>query len=275
MKDKKVLIIIILILVVLGLVGYIGYSEGWFVKDKPAESSNPEVKEEKKEELKEEEANKIMAKIRTFEEDTYYKEKIEADSFSSESKIKYAISEELLLKDNIKKTDIPTTQKDMGNQLSITWKVVKDRVKDMFGSKTQLEFVSTLSLAQAGAGCYGVKGSLTQENEDESLYYLDGVGCDVGWRFDHFEKKIVDAVKYSDRVEITMKVLNLNCVPDSDNCTVSTTLNKSRIGEVKQISDEKNEEYNLETYYEKADAFKYTFNLEGNNYYFVSSEHVK
>lgn len=268
MKDKKVLILIILILIFLGSVGYIGYTEGWFVKEKPVESRNTE---ETKEKLTEEEANKIMAKIRTFDGDTYRKEKIEADSFTSEDKIIFAISEELLLKNNIKETDIPNTEQE-GNQLSIAWKDVKNRVSDMFGSKTKLEFVNILSVIQVESGCYEIKGSLSEENEDESLYYLDGSSCDVGWRSDHYEKKIVDAVKYKDRVEITMKVLNLNCMFDIDNCIISTTLSKKEIG---KIPYEKNGKYNVDSYFEKADAFKYTFYLENNNYYFVSSEHVK
>ncbi len=71
-----------------------------------------------------------------------------------------------------------------------------------------------------------------------------------------------------------MKVLNLDCTPGTDYCTISTTLNKNKVGEVKRI-EVPNDKYNVDSYFEKADAFKYTFKLENNNYYFVSSELVK
>lgn len=272
MKNKKKTFGIVLLVIVLMCGAFVG---GYFVNEKGLfnikKESTKEVKKENDKEqvktkLKEDEMKKIMSVISTFEESTYDTDKLEADSISSESKIKYAIGYELLLKDNIEKTNTPSTQDDMGNQYSIKWKVVSDRVKEMFGSKTRLEYVSNLAVTQAGAGCFTVNGS-----SESNPYMLDPFGCDVGWRFDHYEKKYVDGIKYEDKAEINVKILHLECDPETNECSIEN-LDDNELGKVKK---NKNDMYDLDSYYDKATTIKYTFNLENDNYYFVSSEFVK
>ncbi len=270
MKSKKKTIGIVFLVIVLMCGAFVG---GYFVNEKGLliikKESNKEVKKEDNQKevetkLNDDEIKKIMNVISTFEESTYHNDKLEADSINSESKIEYAIGKELLLKDNIEKTDIPSTQEDMGNQISIEWKVVSDRVKKIFGSQTHLEYVSKLAVTQVGVGCFTVKG-----NGENYPYMLDPFGCDVGWRFDHYEKKYVEGIKYSDRVEITAKVLHVDCNPETSECSVEN-LDGKKIGNVKNSAGK----YNVESYYDKGSTIKYTFKLENDNYYFVSSEFV-
>ncbi len=305
---KKLFLIIVLILIIIGTIGYniynnlnynesiseVQYDDGVIEvendsNEKSIKANNSdeeifdidnyqdEVKRIKKkkdyviENEKLETASDFMKSISSFVEYTYLKDRFTVDDISNDEKISYSIRKELAFKKNIIETEMPSNDSVVKYQSAIRWDTIQQRAKLFFGENVEVRSVDKVNVDIPGVGCYVADKYCYNRNCNDYFYLLDKHGCDIGWKYDYFKTKDISGSKKENEYEVVMKVLRINCNPTTNTCDIIKT------GSAEILGKEKNDNVNkmLDSYFSKANSFKYIFKLENGRYHFDHSEIIK
>ena len=150
--------------------------------------------------------------------------------------------------------------------VSIPEEDIKESYYKIFGSSVEFK---TESLD--GNDC----GLTAFTYDSGSKVYKESVNGCGGTALPYYETKIIKAVKYSDRIEITEKVVYVELEWDESSSETYQFVytNKDKTNKLATVSS--NEEISIDDYLDRLDSYKYTFKKDGDNYYFYSSEKVK
>lgn len=172
-----------------------------------------------------------------------------------------------------------TTTDELEQTLFVSDSSLKTAMIDLFGNVDyQNESLTTTK------GCGFSNASYNADNKQYSI----AIACG-GTGYNYYITKLVQARKYSDRIEIYEKHIGIKRTWNEDKNLEVTSVYKyfkqdknSCIGYdcmsgVELIADglENFDTNNIDEYMQKADTYKYTFKLENGKYYFSKAEKVK
>ncbi len=265
-KSNKGLIglVIVLIIMVLGLGGYIAYDKVLSAEkdNKQVENINKEQKEEKYEEISVDDET-VTKLIKNLTADTidgnkagyfYEKDKMLNTEVSNQMKLYLAIQ--------MIQGDVDDMEKNLSK---VTPKNISSAVKEIFGPD------ATYTDETLNDACRGMKYN------SKTKTYSANYGCG-SMLTPHYDGLIIEAKKYDERLEIEQKVmLTTYDIIDDDTFKVNISNLNEIIDSITLKSDEDEPETKdlLNKYKSKLNTYKYTFNKNGDNYYFYSVERVK
>ena len=300
---RKIILIIILISIIIGTLGYNVYCNIKYNKSLSekiddvieVEDNEKKIKDETKQEVfdiddyqddinniknnnnyiieneKLDTAKELMKSISYFVESTYLKDRFTINDIGNDGIIRNSIIKEIIFEKNIIKTEIPSNDSVIKYQKAIRWDSIQKRTKLLFGENIEIKPVDELKVDFVGIGCYNAKKYCINNDCSELFYLLDQVGCDVGWKFDYYETKNVSSTKNGNEFEIIIKVLRINCDPSTNTCEIMNT------GSGEVLGSEKNDivSKKIDSYFSKANSYRYIFKLDKGRYHFDHSEIIK
>lgn len=275
MEKKKnkglICLVVILIVLVLGLSGYIVFDKVFSSEKQDKDTTNKKTesainKEAEPETLsiEDEIVEKLMEAPHYFIGDdyldTYYDGVLYDQDYNVENipdKIKILMG---ITASGIKIVD----NKDIQANQKIVLKAskVREQVESIFGKNVKY--------TDQDVDNYGInKGIFKYDQKNDEYYYIVTTGSI--FFTPKYKTLIVDAKKYDDRIEITEKVARLEYdVQPSGDYKINILKKKNDTDLIDTIKEEDN--FSFDNYKNKLNSYKYTFNKDGNNYYFYSVE---
>lgn len=262
-SKEKTVVIVILILIILGLAGYIVYDKDLLgLKEKAASEEQKEDNSETQEEqgtalsVTDTTVTDLMNQMNistttdTKKMDGYFYRKGNCTSSEVDNYIKLYLGMKYIEKHEY--------NGNLENGTKIERETMSNAIKSIFGP------TATYTDASATDACPGA----TYDNASQTYTVVSGCG---GTLIPYYEKEVVKAVQYSDRIEIEEKALY--AVPEMSDETSEVQLKLYTADQETLLDTLSSEEKDILTkYQDKLSTYKYTFKEEDGKYYFDSVE---